>query len=103
MFYAIGLQIYIFSTSCHFNIPSLFFPNGSDFLKTFNNFYSLSMVCFSIFNILFRKKRGFFYEIILNFSICFYVYKTENQFVSISFQFIADIPYSFKQLSWTYR
>ena len=100
MLNAIGFKINIFSTCCHFNIPTLFMPCFSNFLKSLYNLYPLGIISFCILNIFLCKKNSFLHKIVLNLAVCFYINKTENQFISVAFQLVADMPYPCKQFSW---
>lgn len=100
MFNAVGLKVYIFSTRCHFNIPPLFMPCFSNFLKSLYNLYSLGIISFCILNIFLCEENSFLNKVILDLAVCFYVNKTENQFISVAFQLVSDMPYSCKQFSW---
>lgn len=101
MFNAVGLKINIFSTCSHFNIPALVMPRFSNFLKSLYNLYSLGIISFCILNIFLCKKNSFLHKIVLNLAVCFYINKTENQFISVAFQLVSDMPYSCKQFSWS--
>ena len=101
MLNAVRFKINIFSTCSHFNIPALVMPCFSNFLKSLYNLYSLGIISFCILNIFFCEENSFLNKIILNLAVCFYVNKTENQFISVAFQFVSDMSYSCKQISWS--
>lgn len=100
MLNAVGLKVNIFSTCSHFNIPTLVMPCVSNFLKSLYNLYSLGIISFCIFNIFLCEENSSLNKVILNLAVCFYVNKTENQFISVAFQFVSDMPYPCKQFSW---
>ena len=78
MFYAVCFKVNIFSASGDSNIPSGFVPSFTNLLETFNNFYSLSKVCFCIFDILLCKEHSFLNKVVLDFAISFYINETEH-------------------------
>ena len=85
MLNAVGLKVNILSTCSHFNIPTLVMPCFSNFLKSLYNLYPLGIISFCMLNIFFCEENSFLHKIVLNFTVCFYVNKTENQFVCIAF------------------
>ena len=85
MLNAVEFKINIFCTCSHFNIPTLFMPCFSNFLKSLYNLYPLGIISFCMLNIFFCEENSFLHKIVLNFTVCFYVNKTENQFVCIAF------------------
>ena len=100
MFNAVCFKVNIFRTCRHFYIPTLFMPCFSNFLKSLYNLYSLGIISFCILNIFLCEENSFLNKIILYLAVCFYVNKTENQFISVAFQFVSNMPYSCKQISW---
>ena len=97
MFNAINRKVNILGTSSECHIPTSRSPNFPQLHQSLYSFLTLRRIHLSGFHILFRKAIRLFYKVILYLTIRLYIYETEHELISISFQQIADLPNTAKQ------